>query len=249
MSCIVLSFAGVAFVFFRLRLFAFIDAAALRSIVLRYACAPATTRRYDICTCDHGLDLDISLCCENSTIKNQCPVCATAVGCTSDIVKKNGSRSCPRPLRSAYKTLNSKTEYIKGYDGSPSPTRYSCSREKRVLLNNTVDPASAPLGGGGGGDERPKKGERFEWIQVHRHSLVEFPNDGRIIGSTVSRSRRREALRYIVHCTLTLIHCTLTLIHCTLTLIHCTLYTKSYTNSHGGKPTQGTPRYSKNYDY
>ena len=46
-----LSFSGVTFVLFRFRLYAFVEAAALRSIVLRYAYAPTTTRSYLTTVC------------------------------------------------------------------------------------------------------------------------------------------------------------------------------------------------------
>ena len=45
------SFSGVTFVLFRFRIFAFIEAAALCSIVLRYACAPTVTRSYLTSAC------------------------------------------------------------------------------------------------------------------------------------------------------------------------------------------------------
>ena len=47
------SFSGTTFVLirFRFRLYAFIEAAALRSIVLRYSCAPTATRNYLTTVC------------------------------------------------------------------------------------------------------------------------------------------------------------------------------------------------------
>ena len=87
------SFSGVTFVLFRFRFrcCAFIEAAALRSIVLRYAGAPTATSQLGDVTfseylsllygeyvvrfplpvgaflsCDHGLDFDINSLCKNS---------------------------------------------------------------------------------------------------------------------------------------------------------------------------------------
>ena len=49
----VLSFSGVTFVFvlFRFRLFVFLEAAALRSILVQYAIAPTVTRNYLTTVC------------------------------------------------------------------------------------------------------------------------------------------------------------------------------------------------------
>ena len=61
MSCL----SGVTFVLFRFHLYAFIEAAALRSIVLRYACAPTATRSYgDVAFSEHFCIIAV---CKEST--------------------------------------------------------------------------------------------------------------------------------------------------------------------------------------